>query len=615
MAKSGVLQVKIVGDSKPLQKTMKGIGGKIGKFAKNVAKIGAIGAGIAAAGMAKAIQSTAAYGDRVAKTSRAVGLGIESFQELEFALGQMGLTQDQSSKALEKLNVRIGRAAQGEKTYQEAVEATGASLRDSNGEMRSQDEIFNDVLSGLGEMESSQERAAVAADLFGTSVGPKLATAMESGEEGMDALRQKARDLGIVMDKDTAESSERFTDAMDDLKKGVGGAFRSLAADFIPVLADKVVPFVTRKVIPALRSFGEWLGPKLKQAAAAISGFVREEVVPVLQALSTWWDDNGPTVIDMAKRMARTVQRVLGRAFEAVKDTFAFVNRNSEVMIPLLGGILAGFLAFKAVVAVIKTVQAVTKAWTAAQALLNVALTANPIGLVIAAIAGLVAIVVIAWKRSETFRRIVRGAFDKVKQGAFLLAAAGVRAFRTLLDFWLGVAEGIVTGAAKAFGWVPGLGDKLKGAERAIKGFREDVNRELGKVERNLTVRAKTVGVSGVLANLRGIQREVVRTQSAGITVATSGGRGRVTQFHTGGVVSRGGVAEVAEKERVLTADQNRNLEQIASGTGGGKTEVNITFPGGMLLGGPDELRRAVQEALREFERRSGRTALAGFGG
>lgn len=59
-----------------------------------------------------------------------------------------------------------------------------------------------------------------------------------------------------------------------------------------------------------------------------------------------------------------------------------------------------------------------TKVWTGAQWLLNTALTANPIGIVVVAIAALVAAVIIAYKKSDTFRAIVTTAFDKVKQSA-----------------------------------------------------------------------------------------------------------------------------------------------------------------------------------------------------
>ena len=55
-----------------------------------------------------------------------------------------------------------------------------------------------------------------------------------------------------------------------------------------------------------------------------------------------------------------------------------------------------------------KVVRAATLAWTAAQWLLNVALDANPIGLVVVAVVALGAALVIAYRHSSTFRNVVR---------------------------------------------------------------------------------------------------------------------------------------------------------------------------------------------------------------
>ena len=63
-------------------------------------------------------------------------------------------------------------------------------------------------------------------------------------------------------------------------------------------------------------------------------------------------------------------------------------------------------------------ITAATKTWTAVQWALNVALNANPIGLIVIAIAALVAGLVIAYKKSETFRKIVDGAFRAVQKAA-----------------------------------------------------------------------------------------------------------------------------------------------------------------------------------------------------
>lgn len=94
-----------------------------------------------------------------------------------------------------------------------------------------------------------------------------------------------------------------------------------------------------------------------------------------------------------------------------------------------------------------KLIQAATKTWAAVQWVLNAAMSANPIGLVVIAIAALVAGFVIAYKRSETFRNIVKGALSAVR-------SAGVR----VADFFrkdIPEAFGKVRSAASsALGWV-----------------------------------------------------------------------------------------------------------------------------------------------------------------
>lgn len=59
-----------------------------------------------------------------------------------------------------------------------------------------------------------------------------------------------------------------------------------------------------------------------------------------------------------------------------------------------------------------------TGAATLAQNALNIAMSLNPIGIVVIALAGLVAGLVIAYNKSETFRNIVNGAFNGVKNTA-----------------------------------------------------------------------------------------------------------------------------------------------------------------------------------------------------
>src|SRR5690606_34682349 len=82
---------------------------------------------------------------------------------------------------------------------------------------------------------------------------------------------------------------------------------------------------------------------------------------------------------------------------------------------PIAVGVLAAVAAYKAWTTATAIWTSITKGAAAAQRLLNVAMKANPIGLVIGLLAGLVAGLTYAWKNSETFRNIVTKVWERVK--------------------------------------------------------------------------------------------------------------------------------------------------------------------------------------------------------
>lgn len=99
-----------------------------------------------------------------------------------------------------------------------------------------------------------------------------------------------------------------------------------------------------------------------------------------------------------------------------------------------------------AVAAAQKMVTIATTAWTAIQKVLNLVLTANPIGLIITAIGALVAALIAAYKNCEGFRKIVDKVWEAIKP----------------------LANAIMNGLAKAFEW---LVEKCKEAWQWLKNI------------------------------------------------------------------------------------------------------------------------------------------------
>lgn len=112
---------------------------------------------------------------------------------------------------------------------------------------------------------------------------------------------------------------------------------------------------------------------------------------------------------------------------------------------------------------------------------------------VIAAIALLAAGLIYAYQQSETFRNIVDGAFKAIGEAAGSMKDVVVGYVRFMVDKWLAAVEWIVRAGARAFGWVPGIGGKLKEAAGKIEKFRDSANAALGGIK-DKEVKVRTSG-------------------------------------------------------------------------------------------------------------------------
>lgn len=110
---------------------------------------------------------------------------------------------------------------------------------------------------------------------------------------------------------------------------------------------------------------------------------------------------------------------------------------------------------------------------TAGQWLLNIALDANPIGAVILAIGLLVTGLYELYRRSEWVREQFATAWSANEMVAGIAAKLIVQSMKWLADAAMTALGVIVDGAASAFGWIPGVGSKLKEAQAAFDGFRK----------------------------------------------------------------------------------------------------------------------------------------------
>lgn len=380
---------------------------------------------------------------------------------------------------------------------------------------------------------------------------------------GMERIGVKAR---VVFDFFKAEVLPRLRDFAGFIKSEV-----------IPRLSD-FAGFITGKVIPTIAMLVTNMVTTLRPAAEQVFGFLQKvvaAVIPHLRDLAGWIGDKlVPKIVEMANWVTKT------------KDFF----------VPFVATILA-------LVAGIKIVVLATRAWAAIQAAMNVVLAANPIGLVVIGIAALVAGIIWAFKNvgwfhdalvgafqgiqkaAQTFAPLVKAAIDvvvavfklwwnyyakpiltafwqllqfawgKAQQFATVVSAAfnAIKeparvAIKFVIDTFLNMVETVLKGAAKAFGWVPDLGDKLKNAAKAFGTFRDQVN-------------AKLDGIKDQNVNVALTLQDKINAKQVNKAVQNNLTRRGISQFAVGGDVTGGtpGVDSVPALlmpgEHVLTKD------------------------------------------------------------
>jgi hypothetical protein len=145
-----------------------------------------------------------------------------------------------------------------------------------------------------------------------------------------------------------------------------------------------------------------------------------------------------------------------------------FARENSTVIV-ILGGVVAGLaVAILAANAAMKIYNATLIIAKGVQMAFNFVMAANPITLVVIALAALVAAFVVAYKTSETFRNFIDGLFTAIKTGV----TASVDFLKGYLNTVLGFYKGIFNGIAslwnnsvgklsfKAPDWIPLFGGK-----------------------------------------------------------------------------------------------------------------------------------------------------------
>ena len=205
-------------------------------------------AGMGLAGVTYVTKRFIDLGDALNKMSARTGATVEWLSAMSFGAERSGATIETLEQAIRKLNKAIAEAQQGNRTPYEVFRRL--RIDPSSMEFRSMDAgaQFELVARRLNEVQSQAEKTRLAMALFeegGVMLLPLLGD--------IDKLKQKAKELGIIMTKEQADTAAALLDAWTNLKYQLNAIFMSLGEALAPAL--KQVATWMSKMVKPIQSF------------------------------------------------------------------------------------------------------------------------------------------------------------------------------------------------------------------------------------------------------------------------------------------------------------------------------------------------------------------------
>lgn len=377
-------------------------------------------------------------GDAASQAANLVASGIKPGQELTRTLKLLGDTASIAGVGMDEIGG----------TFQD-VAVAGHLTSDALDSLQSSG---IPVLSFLAKA-SGESMGKVAEDVSKGKVSfNEFQTAMEQGLGG--AAKAAGGTFTGAMSNVSAALG-RFGAAM------LGGVFAKLPELFAQLITwlDKITPAAKE----AGAAIGVWFGqafdlilaivrdPMVTGFFSGLASVVMNQVVPALQALFNF----GGQVVGYFQEHSTQAKILVG----VMGALYAITMLHTAV---LAAQASAGLIAY---LKGLNVVANATKVWTALQWLLNIALNANPISLIIIALVALGAALVVAYMKSETFRDIVNGVWAAIKT-AVQTVVGWITG--TAVPFVVGAWTSISTGVTNLRNAITGAWETIMTALRAV---------------------------------------------------------------------------------------------------------------------------------------------------
>ena len=224
----------------------------------------------------------AAYADDILTMSTVTGLSTDALQEYQYMADLVDVSVETITGSITKLTRNMLQAKDGTGEQAEAFAALGIQITNADGSLRDAQEVWDEVITALGQMSNETERDAYAMVLMGKSA-QDLNPLIEAGADKINALRQEAHEAGAVLDEDMLATLGEMQDAFDRLSQQTDAFERILAGTLAPTITD-----IVNAIVGAVQQMGNFI-QRVQEAKQAIDELAERNAAVGVAKESLGW--------------------------------------------------------------------------------------------------------------------------------------------------------------------------------------------------------------------------------------------------------------------------------------------------------------------------------------
>lgn len=239
-----------------------------------------------------AVKASSEFADTILTESTVTGLSTEALQEYYYMAELVDVSVGTITGSLSKLTKQMYSAKDGTGSAAEYFEALGVSVVDAEGNLRDNNEVFDEIIDKLGQVSNDTERDAIAMGIFGKSA-QELNPLIQQGADNLQAFRDEAHQMGYVLDDEALSSLGAVDDAFQRSSLFIDSIKNQIGEGLAPVIVDIAEKFTAWAQSVDWNMLGQIIGEFINaivvfiQGAAITIGIIIDSVKFTFQVL---WD-------------------------------------------------------------------------------------------------------------------------------------------------------------------------------------------------------------------------------------------------------------------------------------------------------------------------------------